>query len=41
MADKTIFAYGVFVSLLLLGGLIYNILEFRKMGEDPEKYSHR
>lgn len=38
MIDKIIFAYGVFVTLLLIGGLIYTIREFREMDRHPENY---
>lgn len=37
-ADRIIFVYGVFATLLLLGGLLYTIRDFREMGRNPEKY---
>jgi hypothetical protein len=37
-ADRIIFVYGVFVTLLLIAGLIFTIKEMHKMGANPEKY---
>jgi hypothetical protein len=37
MSDRIIFAYGIFVTLLMLAGLIYDIFAFRKMGRHAEK----
>lgn len=31
MTDGAIFAVGLFVSLLLIGGVIFTVLEFRRM----------
>ena len=39
MSDSTLFVFGVIVSLLFLAGAIYNVIEFRKMGEHPEDYT--
>jgi hypothetical protein len=35
-SDKIIFAVGVFATLLLSGGVLFTILEFRKMGQHAE-----
>jgi hypothetical protein len=37
-ADKIIFAVGVFATLLLSGGVLFTILEFRKMGQHAERF---
>ena len=37
-ADRIIFVYGVFATLLLIGGLIYTIREFREIDEHPERF---
>ncbi len=36
-ADKITFAFGVFATLLLSGGVLFTILEFRKMGQHAER----
>lgn len=41
MIERIIFGYGVFVTLLLVGGLIYTIREFREIGRHPENYRPR
>ncbi len=33
-----IFLFGVFITFLLGGGLMFTILEFRKMAKEPERY---
>ena len=38
MDQSTIFIIGGLVFLLLLGGVGFTIIEFRKMGKNPEKY---
>jgi hypothetical protein len=37
-ADKIIFAFGVFTTLLLSGGVLFTIPEFRKMGQHAERF---
>lgn len=38
MENLTLFVFGVFVSLMLLGGFILTANEFKKMGENPGDY---
>jgi len=38
MTDNTIFIFGVFVTILLFGGVVLNFIEFRKMEKHPERY---
>ncbi|MEP6923712.1 MAG: hypothetical protein ABI954_04535 [Pyrinomonadaceae bacterium] len=38
MAIYIIFAVGVFVSLLVLGGLFFTVTEIKQMGKHPENY---
>jgi hypothetical protein len=37
-ADLVIFVYGVFATLVLVGGLIYTVREFREIDEHPERF---
>ncbi len=39
-ADRIIFVYGVFATLLLIAGLLYTIREFREINRHPEKFAH-
>jgi len=39
MDQTTILIIGIFVLLLLLGGIAFTIIEFQKMAKEPEKYS--
>jgi hypothetical protein len=39
-ADKIIFAFGVFATLLLLGGLLFTAREFREIRKHPERFKH-
>lgn len=40
-ADKIIFAFGVFATLLLMGGgLFFTIREFREINKHPERFTH-
>ena len=34
MSDTMIFVVGLFVTLLFAGGIIFSILEFRRMGDE-------
>jgi hypothetical protein len=36
MSDTTVFAFGVFVFLLLLGGLIFTVIEMQRIGREAE-----
>lgn len=36
--EVEIFYVGIFVTILLLIGIIINIIEFRKMGKNPNDY---
>jgi quinol-cytochrome oxidoreductase complex cytochrome b subunit len=36
-----IFAFGVFVTLLLVAGFVFTMNEFKKMGENPSDYSSK
>ena len=38
-SDKIIFAFGVFATLLLLGGLLFTISEFREIRKHPERFT--
>ncbi len=33
-----IFLFGVFITFLAAGGLVFTILEFRNMNREPERY---
>lgn len=37
MSDSTIFLFGLFVTLLFAGGILFTILEFRRMGEESDR----
>ena len=37
MSDTTIFLFGLFVTLLFTGGILFSILEFRRMGDETER----
>lgn len=37
-ADLVIFVYGVFATLVLVGGLIYTVREFSEIDEHPERF---
>lgn len=39
-ADKIIFAFGVFATLLLFGGLFFTIREFQEIDKHPERFTH-
>jgi hypothetical protein len=41
MVESIIFGYGVFVTLLLVAGLLYTVREFREIGRHPENYKPR
>jgi len=36
--ETGIFSFGVFVTILLICGFLYTMIEFRKMSDNPEKY---
>jgi hypothetical protein len=36
MFDTTVFAFGAFVFLLLLGGLIFTVIEMKRIGREAE-----
>lgn len=36
MFDTTVFAFGVFVWLLLFGGLIFTVIEMKRIGREAE-----
>lgn len=36
MSDTTVFAFGVFVFLLLFGGLIFTMIEMKRIGREAE-----
>jgi len=36
MSDTTVFAFGVFVFLLLFGGLIFTVIEMKRIGREAE-----
>ena len=38
-ADVIIFAFGVFATLLLLGGLLLTVSEFREIKKHPERFT--
>ena len=38
-ADIIIFAFGVFATLLLLGGLLLTVGEFREIKKHPERFT--
>ncbi len=38
--DLIIFAFGVFVTLLLFGGLFFTIREFREINKHPERFTN-
>ncbi len=38
MDQSTILIVGIVVFSLLIGGVVFTILEFRKMGQHPEEY---
>lgn len=38
-SDKIIFAFGVFATLLLLGGLLFTAREFREIRKHPERFT--
>lgn len=37
-ADKIIFAFGVFATLMLVGGLLFTAREFREINKYPERF---
>lgn len=37
-ADLIIFVYGVFATLVLIGGLVYTIREFQEIDKHPERF---
>ena len=37
MSDTTIFFFGLMVTLLFAGGILFSILEFRHMGDEAER----
>lgn len=36
--ESEIFYIGIFVTILLVFGFLFNVYEFRKMGKHPEDY---
>ena len=36
MSDTTVFTFGVFVFLLLFGGLIFTVIEMKRIGREAE-----
>jgi len=36
--ETGIFSIGIFVTILLVFGILFNIYEFRKMGKNPDDY---
>lgn len=40
-ADLVIFVYGIFATLVLIGGIIYTVREFREIDEHPERFVHK
>lgn len=40
-ADKIIFAFGVFATLMLVGGLLFTAREFREIGKHPERFKQK
>jgi len=36
--EWVIFLFGAFISFLAAGGLVFTVLEFRKMDREPERY---
>ena len=37
-SDIIIFAFGIFATLMLLGGLLYTVREFREISNHPERF---
>ena len=36
--EWVIFLFGVFITFLAAGGLVFTLLEFRQMNREPERY---
>ena len=39
VSDVIIFAFGVFATLLLFGGLFFTVSEFREINKHPERFT--